>query len=131
MAVIVKYVVVRDGKEDMIFTTKKEAEAYDKMLDIAEQLHDFLQTSEVDIAPDQLDDLTFFMAQNRDQIGNILKGVAPDVAKKTRAPKDKLTQDEAEAPVMVEAESEAAVEVAASASEAPAAARSSKSKVAA
>ncbi len=32
MAVIVKYVVVRDGKEDMIFTTKKEADAYDKML---------------------------------------------------------------------------------------------------
>ncbi len=74
MAVIVKYVVVRDGKEDMIFTTKKEAEAYDKMLDIAERLHEFLQTSEVDIAEDKLDELAFFIAQHREPIGKLLRG---------------------------------------------------------
>lgn len=74
MAVIVKYVVVRNGKEDMIFTTKKEAEAYDKMLDIAERLHEFLQTAEVDIAEDKLDELAFFMAQHREPIGRLLKG---------------------------------------------------------
>ena len=38
MAVIVKYVVVSDGKEDMIFNTRKETEAHDKVLDIAERL---------------------------------------------------------------------------------------------
>jgi dsDNA-binding SOS-regulon protein len=128
MAVIVKYVVVRDGKEDMIFTTKKEADAYDKMLDIAEQLHAFMQTSEIDIAAEQLDDLAFFMAQHRDQIGSILKGVVPDVAKKTRAPKEQV-----EAPAMVETEIEeptdAAVE--AQAPEAAPVSRSSRSKVAA
>ncbi len=128
MAVIVKYVVVRDGKEDMIFTTKKEADAYDKMLDIAEQLHDFLQTAEIDIPAEQLDNLTFFMAQNRDQIGSILKGVAPDAVKKTRAPKD-----QAEAPATVEAEIEeptvAAVED--EIPERPTVSRSAKSKVAA
>ncbi len=74
MAVIVKYVVVRDGKEDMIFTTKKEAEAYDKMLDIAERLQGFLQTAEVDIAEDKLDELAFFMAQHREPLGRLLKG---------------------------------------------------------
>jgi dsDNA-binding SOS-regulon protein len=74
MAVIVKYVVVRDGKEDMIFTTKKEADAYDKMLDIAERLREFLQTAEVDIAEDKLDELTFFMAQHRESIGRLLRG---------------------------------------------------------
>ncbi len=87
MAVIVKYVVVRDGKEDMIFTTKKEADAYDKMLDIAEQLHNFIQASEIDMAPDQLDDLTFFMAQHRDQIGRILKGAAPESSKRATSSK--------------------------------------------
>jgi dsDNA-binding SOS-regulon protein len=102
MAVIVKYVVVRDGKEDMIFTTKKEADAYDKMLDIAEQLHDFILTSEIDIGADQLDDLTFFMAQHRDQIGSILKGIAPDATKKDRASKAK-----SEAPAAMETEIEA------------------------
>ncbi len=78
----------------MIFTTKKEADAYDKMLDIAEQLHGFLHTSEIDIEPEQLDDLTFFMAQHRDQIGSILKGAAPDTAKKARAPKDSAPKPE-------------------------------------
>lgn len=78
MAVIVKYVVVRDGKEDMIFTTKKEADAYDRMLDIAERLWAFLRTSEVDIDPDKLDALTFFMAQHGDQISRLLKGGALD-----------------------------------------------------
>ena len=101
MAVIVKYVVVRDGKEDMIFTTKKEADAYDKMLDIAEQLRDFLQTADVDIDADQLDELTFFMAQRRDQIGRILKGGAPKTAKKPEASKAR-----AEVPATLETASE-------------------------
>lgn len=79
MAVIVKYVVVRDGKEDMIFTTKKEAEAYDKMLDIAERLNEFLQTAEVDIAEDKLDELAFFMAQYRESIGKLLRGGSLDM----------------------------------------------------
>jgi dsDNA-binding SOS-regulon protein len=78
MAVIVKYVVVRDGKEDMIFTTKKEADAYDKMLDIAERLQAFLQTAEVDIAEDKLDELAFFMSQHREPIGRLLRGASLD-----------------------------------------------------
>lgn len=126
MAVIVKYVVVRDGKEDMIFTSKKEADAYDKMLDIAEQLHSFIQTAEIDITADQLDDLTFFMAQHRDQIGSILKGMAPDAAKKTRAPKEKAGTPPARE---TEVEEPAAVED--QASDTPTASRSSKSKAAA
>jgi dsDNA-binding SOS-regulon protein len=93
MAVIVKYVVVRDGKEDMIFTTKKEADAYDKMLDIAERLYAFLQTAEIDIAEGTLDDLTFFMAKHRDHFGKLLKGgtieTADVDAKQSKGPKDK------------------------------------------
>jgi dsDNA-binding SOS-regulon protein len=74
MAVIAKYVVIRDGKEDMIFSTRKEAEAHDKMLDIAERLHTFLQAAQSNVAEDTLEALTWFMAQHREQIGTILKG---------------------------------------------------------
>jgi len=74
MAVIVKYVVVWDGKEDMIFTTKQEAEAHDKMLAIAERLSTFLETAEITMAEDTLEALTIFMAQHREHIGTILKG---------------------------------------------------------
>jgi dsDNA-binding SOS-regulon protein len=82
MAVIVKYVVVRDGKEDMMFSTKKEADAYDKMLDIAERLYAFLHTADLDIDDDKLDALTFFMARHHDQVGKLLKGgkLAPPAA---------------------------------------------------
>ena len=74
MAVIVKYVVIFDGKEDMVFSTRKEAEAHDKMLDIAERLYAFLHAAELNMAEDTLDALTLFMAQHREQIGTILKG---------------------------------------------------------
>lgn len=76
MAVIVKYVVVRDGKDDMIFSTKKEADAYDRMLDIAERLWAFLQTSQLAIDPDQLEALAFFMAQHGEQVSRLLRGGA-------------------------------------------------------
>ena len=47
MAVIVKYVVERNGEEKMTFTSKSEADAYDKMLDIADELFTFLGESEL------------------------------------------------------------------------------------
>ena len=77
MAVIVKYVVVSDGKEDMIFNTRKEAEAHDKMLDVAERLYAFLHAAELNIADDTLEALTLFMAQQREHLGTILKGGKP------------------------------------------------------
>src|SRR5215468_6657314 len=74
MAIIVKYVVVSHGREDMVFNTRKEAEAHDKMLDIAERLYAFLHATELNIAEDTLDALTLFMAQHREPIGALLKG---------------------------------------------------------
>jgi len=74
MAIIVKYVVISDGREDMVFNTRKEAEAHDKMLDIAERLYTFLHATELNIDDDTLDALTLFMAQHRESIGTLLKG---------------------------------------------------------
>lgn len=74
MAVIVKYVVVADGKEDMIFSTKQEAEAHDKMLDIAARLAAFLHAAEIPMAADTLEALTIFMAHHRADLGTLLKG---------------------------------------------------------
>ena len=50
MAVITKYVVVRNGVElDKEFLVKKEAEAYDKMLDAAEKLAAFIREGDLEI----------------------------------------------------------------------------------
>jgi hypothetical protein len=58
----------------MIFSTRQEAEAHDKMLTIAERLYAFLHTAELNMTEDTLDALTLFMAQHREHIGTILKG---------------------------------------------------------
>src|SRR6266705_892986 len=101
MAVIVKYVVVSDGKEDMVFNTRKEAEAHDKMLDIAERLYTFLHAAEINIAEDTLEALTVFMAQHREHISTILKGgrlKAPDgSAQQAAFPQDKRAEASASA----------------------------------
>lgn len=47
MAVIVKYVVERNGEEKMTFTSKAEADAYDKMLDMADELFTLLENSKI------------------------------------------------------------------------------------
>ena len=51
MAVITRYIVVRNGVElDQVFSVKREAEAYDKMLDAAENLATFIKSSELDVS---------------------------------------------------------------------------------
>jgi len=50
MAVITKYVVVRNGVElDKEFLVKKEAEVYDKMLDAAENLAAYIKDTGLEI----------------------------------------------------------------------------------
>jgi len=77
MAVIVKYIVVRNGEEKMTFATKKEADAYDKMLDIADNLFEFLEKSELKLPEEQLERISLLLAENRDVVMPILRGVAP------------------------------------------------------
>ena len=45
MAVETKFVVVRKGEEKMTFASKKEADAHDKLLDMADAFTDWLLQS--------------------------------------------------------------------------------------
>ena len=84
MAVIVKYIVVRNGDEKMTFATKKEADEYDKMLDIADNVLEFLENSKLSLEVNQLQDMSLYMAENRNNLMAILKGSQP--GKKAPAP---------------------------------------------
>ncbi len=84
MAVITKFVVVREGIEKMTFTSKKEADTYDKMLDIADQLTPFLTESELELDENTCEKLSFYLAENKEQLMSLLKGVVP---KKETPPK--------------------------------------------
>jgi len=74
MAVIVQYIVEKNGTVKMTFDNKKEAEAYDKTLDIAADLWSFLEKTKIEIAEDQMEDLCMFLATNKDETMAILKG---------------------------------------------------------
>ncbi len=80
MAVITKYVVVRNGVElDKEFLVKREAEAYDKMLDAAENLSAFIKGGglEIDIDGKTIDAISIFLAKNGPDVTRILRGLKP------------------------------------------------------
>lgn len=83
MAVEVKYVVVRNGEEKMTFASKKEADAYDKMLDLADNLGEWLQQAPLNLDDEQREGLSFFLAENKDALGLILRGASPAETGKT------------------------------------------------
>ncbi|MCW8995370.1 MAG: YebG family protein [Psychromonas sp.] len=74
MAVIIKYIVERKGVEKMTFTSKKEADAYDKMLDCADQLAAFLGASSVTLDDVQLEELGLYLASNKEVVQSLFKG---------------------------------------------------------
>ena len=82
MAVITRYIVVRNGVElDKVFDVKKEADAYDKMLDAAENLAAFIKQSDlkVDIDAETVDAISICLAKNAPEVTKILKGIKPIV----------------------------------------------------
>ncbi len=100
MAVIVKYVVVRDGEEKMTFATKKEADAYDRMLDIADNLYIFFKAEDFELDERQMEDISLKLAREKDNIMKILKGgkIPAKESQKKESSKDDITQKESPPP---------------------------------
>lgn len=91
MAVITQYVVVRDGEQKMSFTSKAEADAHDKMLDMVEALFPLLEQSEVLTDEKQVEDMALFLAREREQVLIALGAKKP--AQKKAIKKDSDKQD--------------------------------------
>lgn len=68
MPVIIQYVVERGGKTKMTFTSKAEADAYDKLLNTAERLDEFLAQSDLVNNPLEREALAMYLAENRDEL---------------------------------------------------------------
>ncbi len=80
MAVIIKYVVERNGVEKMTFSSKKEADNYDKMLDVADQLTLMVRHAEPELTEQQAENLGFYLSAQRDALQKVLKGQEFDVS---------------------------------------------------
>jgi dsDNA-binding SOS-regulon protein len=80
MAVITRYIIVRNGVElDKVFEDKKEADAYDKMLDAADNLAAFIKKSDlqIDLDAKTIDAVSIYLAKNAPEVTRILKGLKP------------------------------------------------------
>ena len=80
MAVITRFIIVRNGVElDKVFDVKKEADAYDKMLDAAENLALFIKKSDlqVDLDAKTVEEISIYLAKNAPEVTNILRGIKP------------------------------------------------------
>jgi uncharacterized protein len=92
MAVITKFFVVRDGVElEQEFLDRKEAEAYDKMLDAAQSLSELIKQGDlkIDVDPAIIDEIAICLAKHAPAVTNILKTVKPinPESKQARKPK--------------------------------------------
>ncbi|WP_417614385.1 YebG family protein [Oceanisphaera sp.] len=79
MAVTIQYLVVRNGIEKMAFTNKKEADAHDRLLDLAEHLDEVLADGPVSLNEADREALALYLAQNQ----ALLSGPKKKPAKKT------------------------------------------------
>lgn len=73
MAVEIKYVVVRKGEEKMSFANKKDADAYDKMLDLADTLTDWLADAPGCEENESREALALWLAENKEALSVVLR----------------------------------------------------------
>lgn len=93
MAVETRYVVIRTDKSNkeqdvMTFTDKRAADEYDKMLDMADDMFELLQQSGVKVDDQQAEELSIFLAKQREDVLVALQAKKKPVAKKPKAKSD-------------------------------------------
>ncbi len=81
---------VGNGEDDL--ASKKEADAYDKLLDTADELMHLLAGAPVRLEPEQQESLAFYLAQQRDLLQNVLRGAKGRGAASQIRRKSKVTR---------------------------------------
>jgi uncharacterized protein len=76
MAIIIRYVVEHKGVEKFVTADKKEADKYDKMLDLADNLSEYIEAKGIAIEGAVLEELGIMLAKNSGALGKLLKGTS-------------------------------------------------------
>lgn len=76
MAILTQYVVTHKGVEKLVTADKKEADQYDKMLDIADNLAEYIEAKGLVLGDDVTESLTIMLSKNRNAVGKLLKGTS-------------------------------------------------------
>ncbi len=77
MALVTLYMSDRDPQKTL-FTSKKEADAHDKKLELAESICEFLQTNIAELSDESADQIAMLIADHKDLFLTALKG-RPDL----------------------------------------------------
>lgn len=97
MPVVIKYVVERNGVEKMTFSSKAEADQYDKLLETAENLEEVLQDSGI-VEDEQVTlKLAMYLAENKEEVLEALGNKRKKPAKKPPEKKRSNSVDEQQA----------------------------------
>jgi dsDNA-binding SOS-regulon protein len=78
MAVITQYVVKHKGVDKLVTTDKKEADKYDKMLEVADNLNAYISGKGVELSEDLAEELSILLSKNKDSVLKIFKGAEAD-----------------------------------------------------
>lgn len=79
MAVITQYVVQHKGVDKLVTTDKKEADQYDKMLEIADNLSTYIKAKGIELNEDIAEELSILLAKNKDSVAKLFKGTSADI----------------------------------------------------
>jgi dsDNA-binding SOS-regulon protein len=79
MTVITRYVVEHKGVEKFVTADKKEADQYDKMLDVADNLSEYIEGKGIKIDGSVLEELSIMLSKNKESLTKLLKGVTANI----------------------------------------------------
>lgn len=78
MTVITRYVVEHKGVEKFVSADKKEADQYDKMLDVADNLSEYIEGKGINLDATVLEELSIMLSKNKDSLNKLLKGATAE-----------------------------------------------------
>lgn len=81
MTIVTQYIVERNGKSMKTFASKRDADVYDKMLGIADDIYDFIEQVDMGVSELVRENLSLYLAENKDLVISILKGCKPSIEK--------------------------------------------------
>jgi len=94
MAVVTLYMSDRD--QSKTFSDKKEADNYDKMLELAENVSVWMEKEITGLTEEQTESIGMLIAKNKDNLFKALKG-KPEVLLETEEVEENVTQISASA----------------------------------
>ncbi|MGX5201004.1 YebG family protein [Aliikangiella sp. IMCC44632] len=89
MAVVTLYMSDKDSSKT--FSDKKEADNYDKMLELAENVSLWMEKSIPGLSEDQIESIGLLLAENKDTLAKALKGKSDILLEDTNNANDKVT----------------------------------------